>query len=83
MAALHRVGARIEATDRIRAVTSGRLEGRAELGFAHHLRTLSLPREESEWRAPASPIAKTLEGPPSPVANVETISIVNQEVCHE
>ncbi|MCT1724257.1 glycosyltransferase family 2 protein [Kocuria marina] len=83
LAALHQVGARVEATDRIRAVTSGRLEGRAELGFAHHLRTLSLPREESEWRAPASPIAKTLEGPPSPVANVETISIVNQEVCHE
>ena len=47
LAALHREGARVEATDRIRAVTSGRLEGRAELGFAHHLRTLSLPREES------------------------------------
>ena len=47
LAALHGAGARVEATDRIRAVTSGRLEGRAELGFAHHLRTLSLPREET------------------------------------
>ena len=37
VAALHRTGARIEATDRIRAITSARFEGRAELGFAHHL----------------------------------------------
>ena len=40
-AALHRAGARVEATDRIRAITSARLEGRAELGFAHHLLSLA------------------------------------------
>lgn len=39
--ALRARGARVEATDRIRAVTSGRLRGRAELGFAHHLRSLA------------------------------------------
>lgn len=38
---LRELGARIEATDRIRAITSGRLEGRAELGFAHHLQSLA------------------------------------------
>lgn len=41
VAALRARGARIEATDRIRAVTSGRLRGRARLGFAHHLSTLA------------------------------------------
>ncbi|MDO4919145.1 glycosyltransferase family 2 protein [Kocuria sp.] len=41
VAALRAAGARVEATDRIRAVTSGRLEGRAELGFAHHLLSLA------------------------------------------
>lgn len=39
--ALRAHGARVESTDRIRAVTSGRLRGRAELGFAHHLRNLA------------------------------------------
>ena len=39
--ALRGHGARVEATDRIRAVTSGRLRGRAELGFAYHLRHLA------------------------------------------
>lgn len=39
--ALRAHGARVEATDRIRAITSGRLRGRAVLGFAHHLRHLA------------------------------------------
>ncbi|RLY91623.1 glycosyltransferase family 2 protein [Kocuria tytonicola] len=41
VAGLHHTGARVEATDRIRAITSARLEGRAELGFAHHLLSLA------------------------------------------
>ena len=52
VAALHRVGARIEATDRIRAITSARFEGRAELGFAHHLLGLAQlagQPEEAPW----------------------------------
>lgn len=58
VAALHRTGARIEATDRIRAITSARFEGRAELGFAHHL--LGLARlagqpEEAPWPESAQP----------------------------
>lgn len=39
--ALRAAGARVEATDRIRAITSGRLRGRAALGFAYHLRHLA------------------------------------------
>lgn len=39
--ALRAHGARVESTDRIRAITSGRLRGRAELGFAYHLRNLA------------------------------------------
>lgn len=39
--ALRAHGARVEATDRIRAITSGRLRGRAALGFAYHLRNLA------------------------------------------
>lgn len=42
--ALRARGARVEATDRVRAVTSGRLHGRAALGFAHHLRDLTRER---------------------------------------
>lgn len=58
VAALHRTGARIEATDRIRAITSARFEGRAELGFAHHL--LGLARlagqpEKAPRPGPAQP----------------------------
>ena len=58
MAALRRVGSRIEATDRIRAITSARFEGRAELGFAHHL--LGLARlagqpEKAPRPGPAQP----------------------------
>ncbi len=52
VAALHRVGARIEATDRIRVITSARFEGRAELGFAHHLLGLAQlagQPEEAPW----------------------------------
>lgn len=50
VAALRARGARIEATDRIRAITSGRLRGRAELGFAHHL--LNLARHPGALSAP-------------------------------
>ncbi|WP_344223665.1 glycosyltransferase family A protein [Kocuria atrinae] len=39
--ALRAHGARVESTDRIRAITSGRLRGRAALGFAYHLRNLA------------------------------------------
>ena len=39
--ALRAHGARVESTDRIRAITSGRLRGRAALGFAYHLRSLA------------------------------------------
>lgn len=46
--ALRAAGVRVEATDRIRAVTSGRLRGRAELGFAHHLRDLARQRGRLE-----------------------------------
>ena len=58
VAALHRVGARIEATDRIRAITSARFDGRAELGFAHHLLGLAQlagQPEEAPWPGPAQP----------------------------
>ena len=41
VAQLRARGARVEATDRIRAITSGRLRGRAALGFAYHLRNLA------------------------------------------
>lgn len=58
VAALHRVGARIEATDRIRAITSARFEGRAELGFAHHLLGLAQlagQPEEASWPGGGQP----------------------------
>ena len=58
VAALNRTGARIEATDRIRAITSARFEGRAELGFAHHLLGLAQlagQPEEAPWPGPAQP----------------------------
>ncbi|WP_431814156.1 glycosyltransferase family 2 protein [Kocuria sp. cx-455] len=42
--ALRAHGARVESTDRIRAITSGRLRGRAALGFAYHLRSLAAQR---------------------------------------
>ena len=42
--ALRALGARVESTDRIRAITSGRLRGRAALGFAYHLRSLAAQR---------------------------------------
>ncbi|RKQ33731.1 glycosyltransferase [Kocuria tytonis] len=48
VAGLRAAGARIEATDRIRAITSGRLEGRAELGFAHHLLSLAQLAQDEE-----------------------------------
>ncbi|MDN3227287.1 glycosyltransferase [Kocuria rhizophila] len=58
VAALHRVGARIEATDRIRVITSARFEGRAELGFAHHLLGLAQlagQPEEAPWPGAGQP----------------------------
>lgn len=46
--ALRAHGARVESTDRIRAITSGRLRGRATLGFAYHLRSLAAQRGSLE-----------------------------------
>ena len=75
VAALHRTGARVEATDRIRAITSARMQGRAELGFAHHLLSLAhLVGEPGGGPATGrrtSPTAETLDPPPPCLTTVD------------